>query len=152
MAMASGDDVLHLLQEAQTHFDFLMHDVEVRVARERLVFGNACLGAQAIVNVQEQVAGIAIPGRVADATLLLGFSDVSTKPPAAELTALNPLETLVHPERCEHEAAHLVGDTDTRWHSPGGTGVVFQLEWNEAVYKILKREVTTTKVPTLFSP
>jgi hypothetical protein len=72
MAMASGDDVLHLLQEAQTHFDFLMHDVEVRVARERLVFGNACLGAQAIVNVQEQVAGIAIPGPVADATLFLG--------------------------------------------------------------------------------
>jgi hypothetical protein len=94
MAIASGDDVLHLLQDAQTHFDFLMHDVEVRVARERLVFGNACLGAQAIVNVQEQVAGIAIPGRVADATLFLGalrhglgsqLVDASTAPPAAEV-------------------------------------------------------------------
>jgi hypothetical protein len=29
------------------------------------------------------------------------------------LTALNLLETLMYPERCEHENAHLVADTAT---------------------------------------
>jgi hypothetical protein len=29
------------------------------------------------------------------------------------LTALKPLETLMYPEFCEHEDAHLVGDTAT---------------------------------------
>jgi hypothetical protein len=29
------------------------------------------------------------------------------------LTALNPLETLMYPDLCDHEDAHLVGDTAT---------------------------------------
>ncbi len=72
IAVVSGDDVLHLLQDAQARFDHMMHGAEVSSVRERLVFGNAYLGAQPIVDALAQGADIVITGRVADAALFLG--------------------------------------------------------------------------------
>jgi Acyclic terpene utilisation family protein AtuA len=72
IAVVSGDDVLHLLQDAQARFDHMMNGTQVHSVRERLVFGNAYLGAQPIVDALAQGADIVITGRVADAALFLG--------------------------------------------------------------------------------
>ena len=72
IAVVSGDDVLPLLQEAGTRFDHMMNGADVSSVRERLVFGNAYLGAQPIVDALGQGADIVITGRVADAALFLG--------------------------------------------------------------------------------
>ena len=72
IAVVSGDDVLDLLQDEHTRFDHLMNGGDVGTVRERLVFGNAYLGAQPIVDALSQGADIVITGRVADAALFLG--------------------------------------------------------------------------------
>lgn len=72
IAVVSGDDVLPLLHEAQAEFDHMMNGTPVSNVRERLVFGNAYLGAQPIVDALAQGADIVITGRVADAALFLG--------------------------------------------------------------------------------
>lgn len=72
IAVVSGDDVLDKLQDQQTRFDHMMNGTDVRSVRERLVFGNAYLGAQPIVDALDQGADIVITGRVADAALFLG--------------------------------------------------------------------------------
>jgi hypothetical protein len=72
MAVVSGDDVLDKLQDGQAQFDHMMNGAKVNSVRERLVFGNAYLGAQPIVDALDQGADIVITGRVADAALFLG--------------------------------------------------------------------------------
>ena len=72
IAVVSGDDVMPLLQDAQARFDHMMNGADVNSVRERLVFGNAYLGAQPIVDALNQGAEIVITGRVADAALFLG--------------------------------------------------------------------------------
>lgn len=72
IAVVSGDDVLSKLQDAQAGFDHMMNGTEVNSVRDRLVFGNAYLGAQPIVDALDQGADIVITGRVADAALFLG--------------------------------------------------------------------------------
>jgi hypothetical protein len=72
IAVVSGDDVLSLLQDTGTRFDHMMDGTDVSGVRERLVFGNAYLGAQPIVDALDQGADIVITGRVADAALFLG--------------------------------------------------------------------------------
>lgn len=71
IAVVSGDDVLHLLQDPAARFDHMMNGDDVASVRERLVFGNAYLGAQPIVDALDQGADIVITGRVADAALFL---------------------------------------------------------------------------------
>ena len=72
IAVVSGDDVLDLLRDEPTRFDHLMNGSDVGTVRDRLVFGNAYLGAQPIVDALGQGADIVITGRVADAALFLG--------------------------------------------------------------------------------
>ncbi|PUE08167.1 acyclic terpene utilization AtuA family protein [Limnohabitans sp. T6-20] len=72
IAVVSGDDVLSKLQDAQADFDHMMSGTEVNSVRDRLVFGNAYLGAQPIVDALDRGADIVITGRVADAALFLG--------------------------------------------------------------------------------
>ncbi|WP_291926220.1 acyclic terpene utilization AtuA family protein [Limnohabitans sp.] len=72
IAVVSGDDVLPLLQDPAARFDHMMNGADVASVRERLVFGNAYLGAQPIVDALDQGADIVITGRVADAALFLG--------------------------------------------------------------------------------
>jgi hypothetical protein len=72
IAVVSGDDVMPQLQEAPAQFDHLMNGATVNEVRDRLVFGNAYLGAQPIVDALGQGAEIVITGRVADAALFLG--------------------------------------------------------------------------------
>ncbi len=72
IAVVSGDNVLDKLQDEQAHFDHMMNGAKVNSVRERLVFGNAYLGAQPIVDALDQGADIVITGRVADAALFLG--------------------------------------------------------------------------------
>jgi hypothetical protein len=72
IAVVSGDDVLAQLQEGQTGFDHMMNGTAVNSIRDRLVFGNAYLGAQPIVDALNHGADIVITGRVADAALFLG--------------------------------------------------------------------------------
>jgi hypothetical protein len=72
IAVVSGDDVLDKLQDQPTRFDHMMNGADVSSVRERLVFGNAYLGAQPIVDALDQGADIVITGRVADAALFLG--------------------------------------------------------------------------------
>jgi Acyclic terpene utilisation family protein AtuA len=72
IAVVSGDDVLPQLQETTGSFDHMMNGADVASVRERLVFGNAYLGAQPIVDSLDQGADIVITGRVADAALFLG--------------------------------------------------------------------------------
>ena len=72
IAVVSGDDVLAQLQTPDSRFDHLMNGSKVASVRERLVFGNAYLGAQPIVEALDQGADIVITGRVADAALFLG--------------------------------------------------------------------------------
>lgn len=75
IAVVSGDDVLPRLLDASTPADELAHlftgEAVARV-RERLVFGNAYLGAAPIVQALQTGADIVITGRVADAALFLG--------------------------------------------------------------------------------
>ena len=72
IAVVSGDDVLAQLQAPSEGFDHMMNGADVASVRERLVFGNAYLGAQPIVEALDLGADIVITGRVADAALFLG--------------------------------------------------------------------------------
>ncbi len=72
IAVISGDDVLGQLHHPDARFDHLMNGSDITTVRERLVFGNAYLGAQPIVDALAQGADIVITGRVADAALFLG--------------------------------------------------------------------------------
>ncbi|MDO9290013.1 MAG: acyclic terpene utilization AtuA family protein [Hydrogenophaga sp.] len=75
IAVVTGDDVLPRLQDASTPADELAHlftGEPVSQVRERLVFGNAYLGAAPIVQALDAGADIVITGRVADAALFLG--------------------------------------------------------------------------------
>ena len=75
IAVVSGDDVLPRLLDTSTPADALAHlftGEPVSRVRERLVFGNAYLGAAPIVQALEAGAEIVITGRVADAALFLG--------------------------------------------------------------------------------
>ena len=75
IAVVSGDDVLPRLLDASTPSGDLAHlftDEPVAQVRERLVFGNAYLGAAPIVKALTLGADIVITGRVADAALFLG--------------------------------------------------------------------------------
>jgi hypothetical protein len=75
IAVVSGDDVLpRLLDEATPAGDFghLFTGEPLAQVRNRLVFGNAYLGARPIVRALDEGAEIVITGRVADAALFLG--------------------------------------------------------------------------------
>lgn len=75
IAVVSGDDVLDQLQSPGhmgERFEHMAHGADVASVRERLVFANAYLGAQPIVDALDQGADIVITGRVADAALFLG--------------------------------------------------------------------------------
>lgn len=75
IAVVSGDDVLPRLLDADTPAAALAHlftGASVSQVRERLVFGNAYLGAAPIVQALDMGAEIVITGRVADAALFLG--------------------------------------------------------------------------------
>ena len=75
IAVVTGDDVLPRLLDAEAPGDTLAHlftGEPVAAVRERLVFGNAYLGAAPIVEALDAGAEIVITGRVADAALFLG--------------------------------------------------------------------------------
>lgn len=72
IAVVSGDDVLPLLQAPDAAFNHMTGDLPLANVRERLVFANAYLGAQPIVDALAQGAEIVVTGRVADAALFLG--------------------------------------------------------------------------------
>jgi hypothetical protein len=75
VAVVTGDDVLPQLLDASKPADDWAHlftGESVAGVRERLVFGNAYLGAQPIVQALDAGADIVITGRVADAALFLG--------------------------------------------------------------------------------
>ncbi len=72
VAVVTGDDVLPQLQSAEAGFDHLFTQESVAGVRERLVFANAYVGAQPIVQALDAGADIVITGRVADAALFLG--------------------------------------------------------------------------------
>jgi hypothetical protein len=75
VAVVTGDDVLPQLLDASKPADDWAHlftGEPVAGVRERLVFGNAYLGAQPIVQALDAGADIVITGRVADAALFLG--------------------------------------------------------------------------------
>ena len=75
VAVVTGDDVLPQLLDASKPADGWAHlftGEPVAGVRERLVFGNAYLGAQPIVQALDAGADIVITGRVADAALFLG--------------------------------------------------------------------------------
>jgi hypothetical protein len=75
VAVVSGDDVLPRLLDGATPasaFAHLFTGAPLAEVRERLVFGNAYLGAQPIVGALDAGADIVITGRVADAALFLG--------------------------------------------------------------------------------
>jgi hypothetical protein len=75
IAVVSGDDVLPRLLDVSTPSDELAHlftGEPVSQVRERLVFGNAYLGAAPIQQALDAGADIVITGRVADAALFLG--------------------------------------------------------------------------------
>jgi hypothetical protein len=75
VAVVTGDDVLPQLLHASKPADDWAHlftGESVAGVRERLVFGNAYLGAQPIVQALDAGADIVITGRVADAALFLG--------------------------------------------------------------------------------
>ncbi len=75
IAVVTGDDVLPKLLDAQQPDSTLSHlftGEPVSSVRERLVFGNAYLGAAPIVQALDMGADIVITGRVADAALFLG--------------------------------------------------------------------------------
>lgn len=75
VAVVTGDDVLPQLLDASKPDDSWAHlftGEPVAGVRERLVFANAYLGAQPIVQALDAGADIVITGRVADAALFLG--------------------------------------------------------------------------------
>lgn len=75
VAVVTGDDVLPQLLDASKPAGDLAHlftGDPLAGVRERLVFGNAYLGAQPIVQALDAGADIVITGRVADAALFLG--------------------------------------------------------------------------------
>jgi hypothetical protein len=75
VAVVSGDDVLLRLLDTATSVDALKHlftGEPLAGVREQLVFANAYLGAQPIVQALDAGADIVITGRVADAALFLG--------------------------------------------------------------------------------
>jgi len=75
VAVVTGDDVLPRLLDDATPADAFAHlftGAPVAGVRERLVFGNAYLGAKPIVAALDAGADIVITGRVADAALFLG--------------------------------------------------------------------------------
>jgi hypothetical protein len=75
VAVVTGDDVLPRLLDADAPVDGFAHlftGASVADVRERLVFGNAYLGARPIVQALDAGADIVITGRVADAALFLG--------------------------------------------------------------------------------
>ena len=72
IAVVTGDDVLAQVQNPLARFDHLMKGTEVNPVQDRLVFANAYLGAQPIVDALALGAEIVITGRVADAALFLG--------------------------------------------------------------------------------
>jgi Acyclic terpene utilisation family protein AtuA len=75
IAVVSGDDVLSQLFDPEQPGSALAHlftGEAVAAVRERLVFGNAYLGAAPIVKALTLGADIVITGRVADAALFLG--------------------------------------------------------------------------------
>lgn len=75
IAVVTGDDVLSHLQDPEVPDADLAHlfsGEPVSRVRERLVFGNAYLGARPIVDALDASADIVITGRVADAALFLG--------------------------------------------------------------------------------
>lgn len=72
IAVVTGDDVLSPLQEVGSQFAHLIHGQDMSSVRERLVFANAYLGAQPIVQALDWGANVVITGRVADAALFLG--------------------------------------------------------------------------------
>ena len=75
VAVVTGDDVLPQLLDASKPADGWAHlftGEPLAGVRERLVFGNAYLGAQPIVQALDAGADIVITGRVADAALFLG--------------------------------------------------------------------------------
>lgn len=75
VAVVTGDDVLPQLLDASKPAGDLAHLFNgdpLAGVRERLVFGNAYLGAQPIVQALDAGADIVITGRVADAALFLG--------------------------------------------------------------------------------
>ena len=75
IAVVSGDDVLPRLLDLQRPDAELAHlftGEPVAAVRERLVFGNAYLGAAPIMKALDLGADIVITGRVADAALFLG--------------------------------------------------------------------------------
>jgi hypothetical protein len=75
VAVVSGDDVLPRLRNSgapASVFAHLFTGAPLSDVRERLVFGNAYLGARPIVAALDAGADIVITGRVADAALFLG--------------------------------------------------------------------------------
>ncbi len=75
VAVVSGDDVLPRLLDGaapSASYAHLFTSAPLAEVRERLVFGNAYLGAQPIVAALDAGADIVITGRVADAALFLG--------------------------------------------------------------------------------
>ncbi len=75
VAVVSGDDVLPRLLDSAAPAEAFAHlftQAPVAGVRERLVFGNAYLGAKPIVAALDAGADIVITGRVADAALFLG--------------------------------------------------------------------------------
>jgi Acyclic terpene utilisation family protein AtuA len=75
IAVVSGDDVLPQLLDPDRPDSELAHlfsGEPVAAVRERLVFGNAYLGAAPIMKALDLGAEIVITGRVADAALFLG--------------------------------------------------------------------------------
>ncbi len=75
IAVVTGDDVLPRLQDTARPAADLAHlftGEPVAQVRDRLVFGNAYLGAAPIVQALDAGADIVITGRVADAALFLG--------------------------------------------------------------------------------
>jgi hypothetical protein len=75
VAVVSGDDVLPCLLDQTAPVEAFAHlftDAPLAEVRDRLVFGNAYLGARPIVAALDAGADIVITGRVADAALFLG--------------------------------------------------------------------------------
>jgi hypothetical protein len=75
VAVVSGDNVLPRLLDSGSAAGDMAHlftGARVDSVRERIVFGNAYLGAAPIVQALDEGADIVITGRVADAALFLG--------------------------------------------------------------------------------
>ncbi len=74
IAMVTGDGVLERIDELKAAGQALAHmdtGADIASVRERLLFANAYLGAQPLVEALRQGADVIITGRVADAALFL---------------------------------------------------------------------------------